>query len=62
VSPSDVQASEFALGDTSVRVIRVGNIIQVVFSKKMEAEYYYADAAAGFKSDEEAMRRKLGRD
>ena len=48
----DVEANEFDLGVTSVRLIRVGNVIQIVFSKKLAAQLYYASAAARFKSDE----------
>jgi hypothetical protein len=46
---SDVDASEYDLGTTSVRLIRVGNIIQVVFSSKLEAKFYYDEASARFK-------------
>ena len=55
MEPSDVEASEYDLGATSVRLIRVGNVIQIVFSKKLAAKVYYAEAATRFKSEEEAF-------
>ena len=47
--PSDFDAAEFDLGTTSVRLIRVGNTLQLVFSSKLEAKFYYDEAAARFK-------------
>jgi hypothetical protein len=36
---SDVEASEYDLGVTSVRLIRVGNVVQVVSSRRLAAEF-----------------------
>lgn len=58
VAPLDFEASEYDLGATSVRLIRVGNVIQIVFSKKLAAEFYYADASARFKSEAEGLKRR----
>jgi hypothetical protein len=44
-----LDASEYDLGTTSVRLIRVGNVVQVVFSSKLEAKFYYDEAATRFK-------------
>lgn len=46
----DFEASEYDLGMTSVRLVRVGNVVQLIFSKKLAAELYYAEAATRFKS------------
>ena len=34
VASSDFESSGYDLGATSVRLIRVGNVVQIVFSKK----------------------------
>ena len=49
---SDVEASEYDLGTTSVRLIRVGNIVQIFFSNKFEAKFYYDETATRFKRAE----------
>ena len=54
----DVEANEFDLGVTSVRLIRVGNVIQIVFSKKLAAQLYYASAATRFKGDEDNWKQR----
>jgi hypothetical protein len=53
VASSEFEASEYDLGVTSVRLIRVGNVVQVIFSKKLAAAFYYAEASARFKKAEE---------
>jgi hypothetical protein len=42
-APSDVDASECDLGTTSVRLIRVGNVVQAIFSSKLDAKLFYDD-------------------
>jgi hypothetical protein len=53
---SDVDASEYDLGTTSVRLILVGNIVQAVFSNKLEARFFYDDVATKFKRAEDHFR------
>ena len=36
VDTSDIEASEYDLGTTSVRLVRVGNVVQVLFSNKLD--------------------------
>ena len=57
VLPSDIEAREFDLGVTSVRLIRVGNVVQLVFSRKLAAELYFAEASTRFKKEEDEFRR-----
>lgn len=57
VDKSDVEASQYDLGTTSVRLIRVGSIVQILFSNKLEAKFFYEEAATRFKRDE----REFGR-
>jgi hypothetical protein len=56
MTSSDFEASEYDLGVTSVRLIRVGNVVEIVFSKKLAAEFYYAEAATRFKKEEEEFK------
>jgi hypothetical protein len=49
---SDIDGSEYDLGTTSVRLIRVGNVVQVIFSSKLEAKLFYDDVASTFKREE----------
>jgi hypothetical protein len=52
MSSSDVEGRTFDLGTTSVRLVRAGNIVQVLFSNKMEAKLFYDAAATRFKRAE----------
>ena len=58
MASSDFEASEYGLGVTSVRLIRVCNVIQLVFSKKVAAQIYYAAASTRFKKDEENWKTR----
>ena len=58
MASSDFDVSEYDLGVTSVRLIRVGNVVQIVFSKKLAAELFYAGASARFKKDEEDWKNR----
>jgi hypothetical protein len=57
-NPSDVDATEFDLGTTSVRLIRVGNVVQAIFSNKVDAKLFYDDVESTFKSEEGRLRFK----
>lgn len=46
---SDVEAREYDLGTTSVRLIRAGNVVQMFFSNKLDAKFYFDSAAEGLK-------------
>jgi len=56
MNASDVEASEYDLGTTSVRLVRVGNVVQVLFSNKLDAKFYYDETAARFKRYEREFR------
>ena len=40
-----------------MRMIRVGNVIQLVFSNKFDARIYYTDASSTFKSVQDRYRK-----
>lgn len=48
--------SEYDLGITSVRLIRAGNLVQMFFSNKLEAKFYYDETATRFKRTEREFR------
>jgi len=56
VGAPDVEASDYDLRTTSVRLVRVGNVVQVLFSNKLEAKFYYSEAAATFKKYQREFR------
>ena len=55
-NPSDVDASDFDLGTTSVRLILVGNTVQATFSSKLEARFFYDDVASTLKREESRFK------
>jgi len=48
----DVEGSHFDIGTTSIRLVRVGNVIQILFSSPLEAKYLYKELAERYKRDE----------
>ena len=57
---SDFEVKEYDLGTTSVRLIRVGNVIQIFFSNKLEAKFLYDSISTRFKRMEEDFRKGGG--
>ncbi len=46
---SDIEANEYDLGTTSVRLVRVGNVVQALFSNPLEAKLFFSEVASKFK-------------
>jgi hypothetical protein len=57
---SDFEVKEYDLGTTSVRLVRVGNVIQIFFSNKLEAKFLYDSISTRFKRMEEDFRKGGG--
>jgi hypothetical protein len=53
VASSDFEANAYDLGTTSVRLVRVGNVIQPIFNNKLDARLYFAEAASRFRRVED---------
>ena len=53
---SDVEASQFDIGSTSIRLVRVGNVLQILFSSSLEAEYLYKELVERYKRAEERLK------
>jgi hypothetical protein len=56
VLSDDVNASEFDIGTTSIRLIRVGNVLQILFSSSLEAKYLYRELAERHKRAQETLK------
>jgi len=56
MSSSDFDESEYDLGTTSVRLIRVGSVVQAIFSNKLDAKLFCDDVKSTFKSEEDRMK------
>ncbi len=54
----DVEADQFDIGTTSIRLVRVGNVIHIVFSSSLEARFLYKELAERYKRDEKRLRGK----
>ncbi len=52
----EVESSRYDIGTTSIRLVRVGNVIQILFSSSLEAEYLYAELAERYKRAEEKLK------
>jgi hypothetical protein len=52
---SDVEAKQFDIGTTSIRLVRVGNVIQLLFSSSIEAKYLYKELAERYKRAEDKL-------
>jgi hypothetical protein len=53
---SDVEASQFDIGTTSIRLVRAGNVVQILFSSSLEAAYLYKELVERYKRAEETLK------
>jgi len=58
MADSDFEADAYDLGTTSVRLVRAGNVIQLIFNNKLDARLYYAEAASRFKRAEDELGKE----
>jgi len=56
----DVESSRFDIGTTSIMLVRVGNVIQILFSSPLEAGYLYRELAERYKRADEKLRGGTG--
>jgi hypothetical protein len=52
----DIEASQFDIGTTSIRLVRVGNVIQAIFSSSLEARFLYGELAERYKRAETSFK------
>ena len=53
----DVEGTTFDIGTTSVRLVRAGNVVQVLFSNPMEARFLYKQLFERYKREQESLGR-----
>ena len=51
-----VESSRYDIGTTSIRLVRVGNVIQLLFSSPLEAAYLYRELSERYKRAEERLK------
>lgn len=52
---SDVEASQYDIGTTSIRLVRAGKVLQVLFSSSLEARYLYKELSERYKRAEDTL-------
>jgi len=52
----DVEASRYDIGTTSIRLVRAGNVVQILFSSPLEAKYLYRELAERYKQAEDRLK------
>jgi len=53
---SDVEGGQFDVGTTSIRLARVGNVVQILFSSSLEAKFLYNELFERYKQAEESLK------
>ena len=53
---SDVEGGQFDIGTTSIRLVRVGNVVQILFSSSLEAKLLYDKLFEKHKRGEESFK------
>lgn len=53
---NDIEANEYDVGTTSIRLIRVGNLIQILFSNPHAAKFLYKELIEKYKRDQDQFR------
>jgi len=53
---NDVEAHEYDVGVTAIRLIRVGNVIQIFYSKKLAAELFYKELVEKYKLEQDHFK------
>jgi hypothetical protein len=51
----DVEASKYDIGTTSIKLIRAGSIIQIIFSSSLEARFLYTELSERYKRAEDQL-------
>jgi hypothetical protein len=53
----DVDGSQFDIGTTSIRLVRAGNVVQILFSSALEAKLLYTELFEKYKRAEDRLKR-----
>jgi len=52
----DVERSQFDIGTTSIRLVRVGNVVQILFSSSLEAKLLFNEVFEKYKRAEASLK------
>ncbi len=52
----DVEASQYDIGTASIRLVRAGNVLQILFSSSLEARYLYKELAERYKRAQDGLK------
>jgi uroporphyrinogen-III synthase len=50
-----VEASKYDIGTTSIKLIRAGNVVQIIFSSQLEARFLYKELSEKYKRAEDRL-------
>ena len=53
---SDIESNQYDVGTASIKLIRVGNVMQIIFSNSLEAKYLYKELAERYKGAEDKIK------
>ena len=53
---SDVEGSQFDIGTTSIRLVRVGNVVQILFSSSLESKLLHNELFEKYKRAEDGLK------
>jgi hypothetical protein len=53
---NDIEAKQFDIGTTSIRLVLVGNVIQILFSSPLEAKFLYKESPERYKRAEDRLK------
>ena len=56
MSSSDLEGGQFDVGTTSIRLARVGTVVQILFSSSLEAKLLYDELFQKYKHAEENLK------
>jgi hypothetical protein len=56
----DIESSQYDIGTTSIRLVGIGNVIQILFSSPLEAGYLYQELAKRYKRAERRLKGEQG--
>jgi len=51
-----VDASQIDIGTTSIRLVRAGNVLQILFGSSLEAEFLYEELVERYKRAEGKLK------
>lgn len=60
MEPSDIEARDYDLGTTSVRLVKLGSMIQLLHSNMRDAAFLFAELSPRFKRIQDVLDKRRG--